>query len=172
MTLQKTRALQALKEINLIENVKIEHSENPITYIGNKKYSLVFPRFLINHFSLKKSNDYLFIGLVTPKRNHFLSQFPTAKIENSKRGRDVITKVYDIEYFNQLSNSKFILCPNGDFTWTYRFFESILCGSIPIIENDHVLYKGYQYFTKKDTHYYDNNIAYFNLNKLKREMML
>lgn len=172
MTLQKIRALQALKEINLIENVNIEHTESPITYIGNKKYSLVFPRFLINHFSLEKFNDYLFIGLVTPTRKKFLSQFSSAKIKNSKRGRDKMTKVYDIEYFNQLSKSKFILCPNGDFTWTYRFFESILCGSIPIIEKYHYLYNGYKYFTKDDNHYYDNDMAYFNLEKLKKEMML
>jgi hypothetical protein len=172
MTLQKIRALQALKEKNIKAEVFIEHKENPITYIGENQYSLIFPRFLLNHFSIEKEKDYVFVGLFTEKRKSFLSQFPTAYIENSKRGRNTQTKEYDIEYFNIMSNYKFVLCPNGDFIWTYRFFEAILCGSIPIIEEDCKLYDGFKFLKKGELHKYDLNIVYHNLDKLKKEMML
>jgi hypothetical protein len=172
MTLQKIRALQALQEINVVADVSIKHSENPITYIGNKSYTLIFPRFLLNHFSTQKEKDYVFIGLIKEKRKQFLSAFPTAYIKNSKRGRNIQTKEYDIDYFNIMSNYKFTLCPNGDFVWTYRFFEAILCGSIPIIEQECNLYDGFKFYTKKETHIYDLDIVHHNLNKLKNEMML
>ena len=45
-----------------------------------------------------------------------------------------------------MAKSKFVLCPNGDFIWTYRFFEAIACGAIPIIEDDLPLYDGFQYY--------------------------
>ena len=42
---------------------------------------------------------------------------------------------FDEEYFSILSRSEFTLCPAGDAPWSMRFFEAILAGSIPIIEN-------------------------------------
>lgn len=56
-------------------------------------------------------------------------------------------KAWDQEYFNQLLESKFVFCPDGDFVWTYRFFESIICGAIPVVENHCVPYNGFKYLT-------------------------
>ena len=38
-------------------------------------------------------------------------------------------------------------CPNGDFVWSYRFFEATLCGAIPIIEQFCPAYEGFRYRT-------------------------
>jgi len=65
----------------------------------------------------------------------------------SNQGRKFPIKVWDEEYYQTLSKSKFVLCPDGEFVWTYRFFESILCGAIPIIESYCPLYDGYHYFS-------------------------
>lgn len=55
-------------------------------------------------------------------------------------------KSWDQEYYNFLLRSKFVLCPSGVYIWTYRFFESILCGAIPIVEKSSPCYNGFKYF--------------------------
>lgn len=103
------------------------------------------------------NKDSLFISLINKIKNR-LSITPEVKQKeigdiifwSSTRGRTFPIKAWDDEYFQLLSNSKFILCPNGDFIWTYRFFESILCGAIPIIEDYCELYEGFRYKTFKD----------------------
>lgn len=65
---------------------------------------------------------------------------------SSDRGRVFPIKSWDNNYFELLANTEFTLCPAGDFIWTYRFFEAILCGSIPVIEKDCSAYSGFRYF--------------------------
>lgn len=51
------------------------------------------------------------------------------------------TNVYDVvreDYFsfmNNLGNSKFVMCPQGFGLDTYRYWEAILMGAIPIVQN-------------------------------------
>ena len=68
----------------------------------------------------------------------------------SDRGWCHPTKAWDESYFRLLASSKFVLCPDGQFVWTYRFFEAAMCGAIPIIQNECALYEGYQYYTMSD----------------------
>ncbi|MEL7241276.1 MAG: hypothetical protein AAGM40_02860 [Cyanobacteria bacterium J06573_2] len=70
---------------------------------------------------------------------------------SSNRGRVFPVKAWDEEYFRLLANSKFVLCPSGGYIWTYRFFESIMCGAIPIIEEYCAAYEGFRYFTMDDS---------------------
>lgn len=37
-------------------------------------------------------------------------------------------------YFSSMRKSKFVLCPAGDSPWSFRFYETLMCGSIPIVE--------------------------------------
>jgi hypothetical protein len=68
----------------------------------------------------------------------------------SDRGWSFPTKAWDSEYFELLSSSKFVLCPDGKFVWTYRFFEAVLCGAVPIIQNECSLYEGFRYYKMSD----------------------
>jgi len=68
----------------------------------------------------------------------------------SDRGWGFPTKAWDHTYFQTLADSSFVLCPDGRFVWTYRFFEAVLCGAIPIVENTCELYDGFRYFTMDD----------------------
>jgi hypothetical protein len=68
----------------------------------------------------------------------------------SDRGWRHPTKAWDPQYFQLLSNSQFVLCPDGRYVWTYRFFEAVLCGAIPIIQNWCPLYDGFRYYTMDD----------------------
>ena len=173
MLLQEIRARQAMMELGKNEyELEIQHS-TPITKINNVEYSLVFPKALLEfNKNAIKDIDILFIGLITDKRKSFLSEFQTANIISSNRGRDITTKQFDTDYFKTMARSKFVLCPNGDFTWTYRFFESIIFKSIPIIEDYTHHYDGYTYYTKGGVFIYDVDIVNSNLEKLKKEMML
>mmetsp|Transcript_51926 Transcript_51926/g.111002 ORF Transcript_51926/g.111002 Transcript_51926/m.111002 type:complete len:349 (+) Transcript_51926:51-1097(+) len=65
---------------------------------------------------------------------------------------------FDAEYYKVMIQSYFTLCPGGDSAWSMRFYESILAGSIPVIDTvRHALHHddvafwfdriGYTYFT-------------------------
>lgn len=69
---------------------------------------------------------------------------------SSDRGRRFPIKAWDDQYFRVLANSKFVLCPSGDCIWSYRFFESILCGAIPIVEKSCEAYEGFRFFFFED----------------------
>lgn len=79
-----------------------------------------------------------------------IKKFGKLSISSSNRGRIFPIKSWDDDYYNFLLKSQFILCPSGVFTWTYRFFESILCGAIPIVEEDSPAYNGFWYFTMEE----------------------
>lgn len=70
-------------------------------------------------------------------------------LSSSERGRVFPTKAWDDEYFRALARSQFVLCPSGDFIWSYRFFESILCGAIPIVEESCPAYDGFRVHSMK-----------------------
>lgn len=69
---------------------------------------------------------------------------------SSEKGRYYPFKAFDEEYYTELANSQFVLCPSGDCVWSYRFFEAILCCAIPIVEQHCEAYNGFKYFTFKD----------------------
>jgi hypothetical protein len=47
----------------------------------------------------------------------------------------------NIDYFEKMRQSKFILCPAGDSSWSFRFYEVLMCKSIPIVESWHHTYR-------------------------------
>jgi hypothetical protein len=66
---------------------------------------------------------------------------------SSERGREYPVKAWDEDYHHAMSQARFVLCPSGDFVWTYRFFESAICGAIPVVEGACPAYDGFQFFT-------------------------
>jgi hypothetical protein len=180
MLLQETRTRQALGEKG-IKNFSIEivHAEDPKTIINGKVHSLIFPEFINRVFgNYEKYYDISFRGLITPKRKKFFDLFakkyPDIKsiIINSKNGRDKSKKSFDEDYFELMAVSKFVLCPDGDFKWSYRFFEAILCNAIPVIENDCPLYKGYKFYRLGDKLIYKDEYIKHNLLKISKDMMI
>ncbi|MFT3831394.1 MAG: exostosin family protein [Opitutaceae bacterium] len=69
---------------------------------------------------------------------------------SSERGRVFPWKAWDDDYFRLLARSEFVLCPSGDFIWSYRFFEAVLCGAIPIVEEICPAYAGFRFHTFAD----------------------
>jgi hypothetical protein len=82
-------------------------------------------------------------------------------------------------YFRVLRASQFALCPAGDAPWSMRFFEAILCRSIPIVSdaahtgrNDLERALGYHYYLREDDHVYDERIVEENFRTFVHEQTL
>jgi len=104
-------------------------------------------RFRLNttFFKLKKK-AFAQIGLDTAHKR----RVGELLLWESDRGRKFPIKAWDDSYFRVLANSKFVLCPSGDCIWSYRFFESALCGAIPIVEKDCSTYCGFRFLSMQD----------------------
>lgn len=133
--------------------VNIVHNE-PLTEIRGTIKSLIFPKSLIKFCqenNQEKEDKIYFKGLITHKRENSINKLKhtTNKeliISSSNKGREFPLKTFDKDYFNEMKKYKFVLCLDGDFIWSYRFFESIMCGAIPIIENESPLFEGFYYY--------------------------
>lgn len=169
MLLQEIRTLQAIEETGLNLDYSFSHKE-PYVQVGDKRYVLVFPNFMFE-YDTTKSVDKLFIGLKTDSREVFLNQFD-ATIIYSDRGRRTNTKALDEWYFKEMAKARFVLCPDGDFVWTYRFFESIIFKAIPIVQNVADVYDGYKFYTENDYCVYRQDWVEYNFNKAKKELTL
>lgn len=160
-----------------VAKVKISHTD-PTIEIGNNKRPLLFSEGVFDYcrkmWDKERKIDYLFIGLITPERKDILTRFQKRVgsihlrdkivITDSEKGRQFPEKAWDDEYYQMMSRAKFVLCPNGDFVWTYRFFEAILCGAIPIIQDYCELYEGFTYYTMDSPSFeYTHDIAENNL---------
>ena len=116
--------------------------ENWLLNVSNKSYNLNYETYT---FKVKRK---IFFKLNISKP--LIKKFDKFYLSSSNRGRVFPGKSWDDNYYNFLLSSKFILCPSGVYTWTYRFFESILCGAIPVVENHSPSYKGFKYYTMGD----------------------
>ena len=108
------------------------------------------------------------LSYFTIKRSQYFSKKNNVLFFSSSKGREWPVKAWDEKYYINLSKSKYVLCPDGDFIWTYRFFEALLCGAIPIIENYCSDYEGFFFYTMDDkieNMYYDENKVQSNFNK-------
>uniref|UniRef100_A0A6C0KRU3 Exostosin GT47 domain-containing protein n=1 Tax=viral metagenome TaxID=1070528 RepID=A0A6C0KRU3_9ZZZZ len=47
----------------------------------------------------------------------------------------------NIYYFEKMCQSKFVLCPAGDSSWSFRFYEVLMCKSLPIVDTWHHTYR-------------------------------
>ena len=82
-------------------------------------------------------------------------------------------------YFQVLRHSELTLCPAGDLPWSMRFFEAIMCRSIPIVsDHEHVGRNdlersiGYHVHLREDAHVYDEDLAEENLRLFLRHNTL
>lgn len=87
----------------------------------------------------------------------------------SSGGRTLKNKLFDVDYFENLSASRFTICPAGDFPWSYRLIESVLHDAIPVYNHtDDVAnkYKLKSLKTQEAPHEYDKDLVQYNKNQL------
>lgn len=105
---------------------------------------IIFPRSLISYCScgvwnINKPISFYFSGIMNSERKgswliSYINE-TDAKVYFTVNGRSIRknTGLYDYPYYDKLMSSRFALAPDGDFPWTYRFLEGIMCGAIPIV---------------------------------------
>lgn len=106
--------------------------------ITNDKFDLPITNSFANKWRSKIYNFLNVDSVIIKKINNLI-------IWSSNKGRKFPIKAWDEEYFKLLGDSKFVLCPSGVCVWSYRFFESILCGAIPIVEKYSPAYDGFRF---------------------------
>lgn len=177
-TYQEFYLKKAINELKLNSDVKIEaragNGKSANNYINNIKIPLIFPMYLLNYIDnidKNKELDYNFIGVIFPSHRNWVKNKKYKKnsiIKESINGRDIEKKYQiDKEYYSIMCKSKFTLTPVGDCPWSYRFFEAIMCFSIPILDNNSkdIHMKEYFCFSDEEEHYYDLKKAIGNYNK-------
>jgi hypothetical protein len=65
------------------------------------------------------------------------------KKQKNNQSKDVQYRIVsdNLFYFQTMCDSKFVLCPAGDSEWSFRFYEVMMCKSIPIVETYHNTYR-------------------------------
>jgi len=91
-------------------------------------------------FYIGKKYSGFIVGKLLSTRN--------VRIKFSFKGRKKDFKLYDNDYFYNLGSNKFVICPPGDFVWTYRLFETVIVKSIPIINHEDAYVNKYGLITK------------------------
>lgn len=152
-----------------IKSLNIDHL-NGCNYINNIKIPLIFPLYVLNYINTcnkEKKLDYNFIGTITDKRKWVKKYTNNSIIKKSNNGRTNKKYDIDIDYYKIICKSKFTLTPTGACPWSYRFFEAIMCLSIPILENNSndIYAKDYFYYFDNDKHIYNKEKAIENYNK-------
>jgi len=135
---------------------KISHPKGECYYKG-KVFPVIFPQAFVSKIdALKllttKVYDYSFRGVSTVKRQWVADYMSVSNvcISFTRRGRELLKQEFDETYYEQLCKTKFALCPSGDFTWTYRFFEACACRAIPIVDKECELMRGFKYYCNYD----------------------
>ena len=173
--LQEFFLMLAIEEFNDANLCKLKGALGPpksgMNVIDNKVVPIVFPHKLIALCREKWADNrrqYFFRGTITENRA-WLRSFPN--VMESGRGRNIRLKyTFDLDYYERLAETKFSLSPVGDCDWSYRFFESIMCGAIPILGDDDrdKFSCNFRYLRASDAHVYDSSIVEYNIRQLYR----
>ena len=101
--------------------------------------------------STKQSHDSMGSFDYTHRRVGFVPKENPVRIRN----------MFDENYFKHLVRSKFTLCPAGDNFWSMRFYEALMCKSIPIVNDKNETFRSkseseldYKYYLTTDCHVY------------------
>jgi len=176
MNLQEHFLTQALKEESL-ENktIKVDHLTSKV-YVDGIERCLTFPKSILDYCLSQwseRTQDYYFKGRVSKVRG-WLRKYPN--IYRSNRGR-LVTKKFDLdlEYYQELGRTKFGLSPTNECPWSYRFFESIMCGAIPVLGDkdfDFNTELGFKFYRHSDVKIYKSEWAEHNLRLLIKNCII
>ncbi len=156
---------EALSELSMKGEVHLDHKKG-LCYLDGKEYRLTIPlRYfrVIKDISKEKRYEYTFTGKKKEARAWVEEFGDDALINFTDKGREIPKDYLDIAYYRTMCQSRFTLCPVGDFKWTYRFFEAIMCKSIPIVERQGIdpSMDGFVYFLQdeRSNHCYSTEVC-------------
>ena len=110
--------------------------------------------------------DWVSLGEFDYTNTHLISTFCPKKTpypENQERVIQYRIVKDNKDYFEKMCQSKYVLCPCGDSSWSFRFYEVLMCKSLPIVETWHHTYR-----TKEESNINYNFVLY---NKIEEEII-
>jgi hypothetical protein len=147
--------------------VRIDHA-TPTTGFNGLYRPLIYPHAYVSKCREMwgdRSSYAIFIGNLTESRKAVLSKWLNY-VTPSKVGAQWPTKIWDDQYMGSLATTKCVLCPPGDYEWTYRFYEAMLCGALPIVEKPSKYTDGYHVRLLSDKEFdYSEQEAIENFNR-------
>lgn len=143
-------AIFAKKYCNEIDN--LDHiKKHDYCFIGSLKTCIERRKWVIDFAKKYFTSNSIFINTDSDKDYEIIGTFdkskqnlgynPKEKPNNQSRDVQYRKVEENLFYFQTLCKSKFILCPAGDSTWSFRFYETLMCHSIPIVESWHHTYR-------------------------------
>jgi len=137
-------------------------------FIGSISSSYENRKWVIEFAKKYFTNKSIFINTDNDKNWVLLGDFDLShkkrgycpKNQYNKLSRKVQYRIVNenIYYFETMCQSKYILCPAGDTSWSFRFYECLLCESLPIVISWHHTYRTVQESTIKYKYILVNNI--------------
>jgi len=101
------------------------------------------------------------------------------KLQKDNQSKEVqYRKVEDnLFYFQIMRQSNFTLCPRGDSSWSFRFYEILMCESIPVVNSIHDTYRtveesllDYKYLLQNSEEFnYDESLVKHNTKIFKKK---
>lgn len=151
-------------EIDSLDNNKIYD----FCFIGSikscyerRKWVIDFVKkyFTSKSIYINTDNDCELLGIFDYS-NKDLGYCPKEQDNNQSRKVQYRIIKENLFYFQTMKQSKFVLCPAGDEPWSFRFYEVLICKSIPIVESKHHTYR-----TKEEATINYKYIVAYNIEK-------
>ena len=144
-------------------------------FIGSINSCYEKRKWVIDFAKNNFTNNSIFINTDDNPKWELLGSFDYSKLNlgfcpksqpdnQSKKNQYRIVKD-NLEYFEKMCQSKFVLCPRGDAPWSFRFYEVLMCKSIPIVESWHHTYR-----TKEEANINYKYILYQNIENIKNDI--
>jgi hypothetical protein len=134
-------------DINELNNEK----KYDYCFIGSIQSNYNRRKWVIDFAKKNFTNNSIFINTDNNPNWELLGTFDYSKmnlgfcpkLQPDNQSKQVQYRVVkdNIEYFEKMCQSKYCLCPAGDAPWSFRFYEVLMCKSIPIVESWHHTYR-------------------------------
>lgn len=124
------------------------------SFLLNKNRNVTRDILCYCNFSLNNNKDREDIYKLISKKD-FITKEHMGKFRNYS--------ISNNEYFYKLKRSKFVICPRGRAIDTFRFYDTIYSGAIPIVIKEH--FHDSQFFKNIPILFFNNINEFENLNK-------
>jgi hypothetical protein len=149
--------LSEMKELN-------REKKYDYVFIGSINSNQLGRKWVLDFIKTRFTDKSIFIN--TDEKKGFC---PKNQIDSQSRATQFRIIKDNLPYFQTMASSKFVLCPAGDAPWSFRFYETLMCGSIPIVESWHHTYRTkeeadikYKYILKDESHLYNEEDVHTN----------
>ena len=138
-------------DINQINNTHNYDKKYDYCFIGSINSSRKYRQWVIDFATKYFTSNSIFVNTDTNPNWKLLGDFDKShlklgfapKEQPGNQSKKVQYRIVqeNLFYFETMCQSKFVLCPAGDAPWSFRFYEVLMCKSIPIVETWHHTYR-------------------------------